>query len=366
MNFNDNIEKIEKIIKYTFKDKSLLMQAFTRESFCNERRREKNAYSSNEVLEFFGDAVLSASIVSIFLTKKTERYEHGIKTELCEGDFSNIRSKLSDKSNLSATVQRLGLQKYLIMGEGDAKLSIENEPSVMEDLFESIIGAIYIDSNMDIKRVIKIVSALLSPEEYLKDSAPATQSAKNLLQEFCAAKKRRLPPPVYRIISESGPEHKRSFVCGCFIGEELLGTGEGKNRKLAEGEAARLALIELQKRGERADVPTDALAKIKEYAQKNKLPSPTFKDLGESERSTEERPEFIIECRLGGISKSGIGQSKQDARAYAARAVLDEVMPKPKKQAEKPKEKQKKQKAQAADAPKPKKPRRQIFKRQEK
>ena len=77
MNFKDNIEKIERIIKYTFKDKSLLMQAFTRESFCNEKRREKCAYSSNEVLEFFGDAVLSASIVSIFLTKKTERAWRG-------------------------------------------------------------------------------------------------------------------------------------------------------------------------------------------------------------------------------------------------------------------------------------------------
>ena len=360
MNFKDNIEKIEKIIKYTFKDKSLLMQAFTRESFCNEKRREKCAYSSNEVLEFFGDAVLSASIVSIFLTKKTERYEHGIRTELGEGDFSNIRSKLSDKSNLSATIARLGLQKYLIMGEGDAKLGIDNEPSVMEDLFESIIGAIYIDSDMDIKRVIKIVSALLSPEEYLKGKTPAAQSSKNQLQEFCADKKRRLPPPVYRVISESGPEHKRLFVCGCFIGEELLGTGEGKNRKNAESAAASCALIELQKRKERTEVPADALTEIKVYAQKSKLPSPTFKDLGESERSTELRPEFIIECRLGGISKTGIGQSKQDARAFAARAVLDELMPKP---ATKKPRSAKKPKSQPKDAPVRSKPRRRIFKK---
>ena len=150
MNFKDNIEKIERIIKYTFKDKSLITQAFTRASFCNEKNRSRALYCSNEVLEFFGDAVLSASIVSVFLSKKTERYEHGIRTERNEGDFSNIRSKLSDKSNLSATVARLGLQKYLIMGEGDAKLGIENEPSVMEGRCESIIGAIYIDSGMDI------------------------------------------------------------------------------------------------------------------------------------------------------------------------------------------------------------------------
>jgi dsRNA-specific ribonuclease len=88
-------------------------------------------------------------------------------------------------------------------------------------------------------------------------------------------------------------------------------------------------------------VPTDALSEIKAYAQKNKLPSPTFKDLGESERSTDYRPEFIIECKLCDIARQGIGQSKQDARAYAARAVLDALLPKKEKPKadEKPKKK---------------------------
>lgn len=328
MNFTENIPKIEKIINYTFKDKTLLRQAFTRASFCNEKNSHGASYSSNEVLEFFGDAVLSAAIVSVFLDRKTERYEHGIKTELHEGDFSNIRSKLSDKSNLSSTVQRLGLQKYLIMGEGDEKLGIENEPSVMEDLFESIIGAIYIDSAKDIKRVIRIVSALLSPEEYLATGRPAPQSHKNALQEYCADKKRRLPPPVYKVIEESGPDHKRHYKCGCFIGDELLGVGEGKNRRIAETDAARIALDALKNRTDAACVPTDALANIKTYATKNKLPSASFKDLGESERSTEYRPEFIIECKLGEVVCRGIGGSKQEARAVAAQAVLDTLMPK--------------------------------------
>ena len=328
MNFKDNIEKIEKTIKYTFKDKSLLMQAFTRESYCNEKNRRKKEYSSNEVLEFFGDAVLSASIVSIFLDKKTERYEHGIKTELQEGDFSAIRSKLSDKSNLSRTIASLGLEKYLIMGEGDAKLGINREMSVMEDLFESIIGAIYIDSGKDIKRVIAVVSALLSPEEYLGGRGEVIQSYKNSLQEYCADKKRRLPPPIYRVLDESGPEHKRSYKCGCYIGEELLGVGVGKNRKLAETAAAEKALSALKAKEQRTLVPTDALSEIKAYAAKEKIPSASFKDLGESERSTDTRPEFIVECKLLNISKQGVGQSKQEARAFAARAVLDALMPK--------------------------------------
>jgi ribonuclease-3 len=331
MNFKENIAKIEKVIKYTFKDKSLLTQAFTRESFCNERNRRGNDYSSNEVLEFFGDAVLSASLVTVFMNKKTERYEKGIRTELREGDFSNIRSKLSDKSNLSATVKSLGLQKYLIMGEGDAKLGIENEPSVMEDLFESIIGAIYIDSGMDMKRVISVVSALLSPEDYLAKPREVLQSHKNALQEYCADKKRRLPQPIYRVLEEHGPDHKRSYRCGCYIGDELMGVGEGKNRKAAEAAAAKEALDRLSAQARSKDTPTDALAEIKAYAAKAKLPSASFKDLGESERSTESRPEFVIECRLGDIARQGVGQSKQEARAFAAREVLDALVPKKEK-----------------------------------
>ena len=102
MNFRKYIPEIEKTIDYTFRDKSLLKQAFTRTSFCNEHSKESEIpYESNEVLEFFGDSVLSAAIITLLLKEHTKKYEHGIKTKLKEGDFSNIKSKLSDKKNLS-------------------------------------------------------------------------------------------------------------------------------------------------------------------------------------------------------------------------------------------------------------------------
>ena len=134
MDFKKHIPEIEKRIGYTFHDKSLLTQAFTRESFCNEKRGK--GYMSSEVLEFFGDTVLSTAIITILLEKKTPRYIYGIKTDWNEGDFSNLRSKLSDKRNLSKSTAELGLQEFLIMGEGDAKTGVQSEPSVMEDLFE--------------------------------------------------------------------------------------------------------------------------------------------------------------------------------------------------------------------------------------
>ena len=162
MDFERNIPEIEGKIGYVFRDKSLLRQAFTRESFCNEANRSvRVGYQSNEVLEFFGDSILSAVIVTYFIRTKTERYKYGISTQLREGDFSNIRSKLADKRNLSENISRLGLEKYFLMGEGDVKLGIERERSVKEDLFESIIGAIYIDSGFDMNAAAAAAEVML-------------------------------------------------------------------------------------------------------------------------------------------------------------------------------------------------------------
>ncbi len=322
MQFKNHISEIEKKINYTFKDKSLLTQAFTRESFCNERRSE--GFKSSEVLEFFGDSVLSTAIISILLEKKTSRYAHGIKTDWNEGDFSNLRSKLSDKRNLSKSMAVLGLQRYLIMSEGDLKIGVENEPSVMEDLFESIIGAIYIDCGMNIKTVIASVSVMLDVSAYQGAAEPPIQSFKNSLQEWCADKKHRLPPPVYKTLSETGPDHKKSFKRACYIGDRLYGVGEGKNQKLADAEAAKATLEILVREEEDSKAPTvDFQIKLREMCAKEKKSSPEWRDLGETEKSTIDTPEFAIECRAMGKSAVGRGRSKQEARSAAAKEILE-------------------------------------------
>ncbi len=327
MDFNRNIQIIEKKIGYSFKDKSLITQAFTRSSFCNEhKRRGEREYISNEVLEFFGDSVLSTAIISMMLRDKTERYEHGIFTRLNEGDFSNIRSKLSDKRNLSKSTEALGLQKYLLMGDGDSKLGIENEPSVMEDLFESIVGAVYIDCGMDIAKVISVVSRMLDVSVYFDGEAAPIQSYKNALQEFCADKKHRLPAPVYKTVSESGPDHKRVYERAVIIGERTVATGKGKNQKIADSAAAEAALKILEKECKNdKNVNISSLSELKNLAVKNKQPSPEFRDLGETPASTVSEREYMIECRCMGKSATATGKSKQEARALAAERVLCEL-----------------------------------------
>ena len=330
MDFNKNLPEIEKKIRYTFKDKSLLTQAFTRSSFCNEHRTVgKKEYISNEVLEFFGDSVLSTAIISMMLNEKTERYDHGIYTKLDEGDFSNIRSKLSDKRNLSRSMATLGLQRYLRMGEGDAKLGIENEPSVMEDLFESIIGAVYIDCGMDMAKVIKVVANMLDVSSYFSSEAAPIQSYKNALQEWCADKKHRLPAPVYKTVSETGPDHKRVYERAVYIGDRLVAVGKGKNQKLADASAAEAALEILKTESmPEQTFSVESLTKLKNHAAKNKQPSPEFRDLGETPKSNVNEREYMIECRCMGKSGVAVGKSKQEARILAAEKVLDMLIPK--------------------------------------
>ena len=366
MIFAKAIPEIERVIGYKFKDKTLLTQAFTRTSFCNEAH---GGYQSNEVLEFLGDSVLSCAIITRLVCDLAERYEHGIKSKLGEGDFTNIKSRLSDKSNLSRSMARLGLQKYLIMGEGDAKLGIQNEPSVMEDLFESIIGAIYLDSGMSVSTAAGCIEKMLDISEYTAGNA-AKKSPKNALQEWCADKSRKLPPPKYMTESESGPDHQKAYVRVCYIGDRLVGRGEGKNFKIADSAAAEDALSNLMREAEEAKEPKPAAAnptakrkakdeaahkksikqkaneeaahkesakkndgnadapidrdapkKLREYAQANKLPAPRFKDLGETEGENG-KTVYAVECALAYTLTVMTASTRQDAMARAAAEVL--------------------------------------------
>ena len=329
-----NVNEIEKKIGYKFRDKSLLLQALTRTSFVNEHKGRTNTpYQSNEVLEFFGDSILSASIVTLFIKEFSLRYEHGVRTKLGEGDFTVIRSRLTDKKNLSKRALELGLGEYLRMGEGDAKLGIKNEPSVLEDVFESIIGAVYIDSDMNLEVVNRVVAGMLDIASVVntdnKSATPdATRSAKNRLQEWCADKKRRLPPPVYKTASESGPEHKKVYERACYIGDTLYATGCGKNLKEADAAAADATLRMLEEAEgavKRKEDITDAISKLREYAKSKKVIAPTFRDMGETERSTPGVREYAVMCSFMGHEEIGVAKDKSTARAIAAASLYSKL-----------------------------------------
>lgn len=327
MDFEKNRHKIEERIGYRFRDPSLLKQAFTRTSFCNEMKmRGGEIPQSNEVLEFFGDGILSATIITYMIRDFSTRCDYGIRTALAEGDFSNIKARLSDKKNLSKSMRELGLQQYLILGAGDAKTGAAEEPSVMEDLFESIVGAVYIDSGCDLCAVLPIVSRMLDVGEYLKQKGDAVKSPKNTLQEFCADKKRRLPAPVYSVVSVSGPEHRRTYECLCTIDGKEYGHGVGKNRAAAESAAAETTLgwllaAEESRGGDAAKSGESATVRLGAYAAAHRLPPPVYEDLGEFGEDAYERY-YRAACRFGKLRTVGAARSKKEARAAAAAEMI--------------------------------------------
>lgn len=331
MDFEKNRHKIEETLGYRFRDPSLLKQAFTRTSYCNEEKmRGGEVPQSNEVLEFFGDGILSAAIITFMIRDFSSRCSFGIRTSLAEGDFSNIKSRLSDKKNLAKSMRELGLQQYLILGAGDAKTGTADEPSVMEDLFESIVGAVYIDSGCDMTVVLPLVSRMLDVGEYLTKSGDAVKSPKNALQEFCADKKHRLPAPVYTLVSESGPEHKRTYEYLCTVGTRPYGHGIGKNRTLAESAAAQETLRMLE--AEWADTDSrrvtektsGACARLSCCAQTRRLPPPVYEDLGEGDGDDYIRC-YRAACRFDGRYAEGEGRSKKEAKAAAAEKLLSQI-----------------------------------------
>jgi len=226
---NRNIEQIEKILNYQFKDNSLLELALTHRSFQGK---------NNERLEFLGDSILNF-IITELLFKKFNL--------LPEGDLSRLRSQLVKSETLSEIGIILKLGDYLILGEGELKSSGWRRPSILADSVEAIIGAVFIDGGVSAASDLvldwfKSRIDLINPDNIEKDS-------KSVLQEFLQAKKISLPD--YNIVSIEGEAHCQHFRVSCSIPKLGLSIeGEGSSRKIAEQAAAEEILKKLNKNAE--------------------------------------------------------------------------------------------------------------------
>lgn len=319
------IRQIEKTIHYVFEDKSLLRQAFTRGSYVNEAHQRGNrTLQSNEVLEFCGDTVLSAAIISCLMEKYSARGRYGMQTELDEGDFSRIKSNLSNKTMLSTRMGELDLQRYLIVNAGDLVSGTVDEPSVKEDLFESIIGAVYFDCGKKMETVIGVVSAMLNIDRYFDTHKErGALSSKNALNEFCDSRNQlRLPYPEYKLLAKEGADNDPLYHIVCLIGEKVYGEGRARNQKNAEQAAAAMTLEML--REEYPDVAratpvlpsVNAKNQLSEYAQKKHLPLPVY--TRETEEVVNNLHYFTVRCDFDGVTATARACSKKEAEKLAA------------------------------------------------
>ena len=209
-----------------FKNKKILQQAFIHRSYLNET---KEKLSSNERLEFLGDSIISF-VVSKFLYNKYENFD--------EGSLTKLRSLLVNTKALAQIAKELNFGKLLKLSKGEEESKGRENTSLLADCFEAFIGALFLDQGGG--EVAKFLTHVLLPKAEFYYSKKVLKDAKSLLQEIIQAKKQT--SPVYKVIKEEGPAHKKFFTVGVFVGDTLLGKGEGKSKQEAEKDAAQRAL----------------------------------------------------------------------------------------------------------------------------
>lgn len=313
----ETLEIIEQSIGYHFKDKQLISQAFTRSSYHYEHPEEQ----SNEVMEFVGDSVLSLIVVDNLLDRYTDKDGSGLYSRLNEGDFSSIRSFMVNKSFLAKKMKKLGLHQFLRMSIGDEKLCIGNSISVLEDLFESIVGAIFLDVGRNLNRTKKIVAPLLEIDHELDEYDRKIKiSYKNLVQEWCD--KYGCERPVYKTYQTCD-----GFVSTCYIHEyNVKGEGQGRNGKEAEKSAAEIAFLQLEDvESSFASVEIsfeNAVNMLQEYCQNKDIPKPEYKTVDDIVFEDNSH-EFTVRCILNGKYTEGRGARVKEAKKDAAYKMLD-------------------------------------------
>ncbi len=218
----------EERLGYRFRDETLLNRAVTHRSWANEQGSEDHY----ERLEFLGDAILGLVAAE---------WLFGEWPDLPEGDLSKKKAVLVSKPALAAHARRLGLGELLHLGVGEERSGGRKKSSLLADSLEAVFGAVYLDGGFEAARSV-IQEFVAHAHETREKELPV--DAKTRLQELTQARGRDLPE--YRLVAEEGPDHEKSFRIECRVAGDLVGTGSGSSKKLAEQRAATAALETLE------------------------------------------------------------------------------------------------------------------------
>lgn len=222
------IPLIEKSLGYSFQDPSLLTLAFVHRSFENE---QKTPVGYNERLEFLGDSVLGL-LVSDYLYR--------CLPATAEGELSHLRARLVEASSCVKYLLHLGVEKFLLLGRGEKMNDGRGRDTILADLFEAIVGAIYLDGGLGATSAFFFRHFQQEVETILQ--APL-HNWKALLQDYC--QKNYQITPVYKLVEELGPDHSKQFMVQALLQEKEMGRGTGGSKKEAQQAAAKHALDQL-------------------------------------------------------------------------------------------------------------------------
>lgn len=222
------LPEIETHLGYTFTNKELLCLSFIHRSYVNEN---KHVTQHNERLEFLGDSVLGIIIAE---------YLFALLPDTAEGELSYLRSRLVEAGACTRYAEVLNLKRYLIMGKGERTNDGRGRESILSDLFEALVGAIYLDGGLHAAREFLFAKLQGQFEEILKTPI---QNWKAILQDY--SQKKHQKPPIYSLVSETGPDHSKIFEVTVSINDEDVGIGQGESKKEAQQQAAKDAITKL-------------------------------------------------------------------------------------------------------------------------
>ncbi len=226
-------DALEALLGYRFRDRGLLEHGLTHKSKAHED--PSGGVTDNESLEFLGDAVLGL-VVADALFRAFPTYS--------EGQKSKIKANLVSTASLAEVADALGLGDYMILGRGEEKTGGRGKPALLADTCEAVIAAIYLDGGLEAARGF-ILRALGSRIEEARQPGYFGRDHKSRLQERLQGMGESLP--LYRVLVESGPEHRKLFTVQVSSGDRILSHADGRTKKDAEQEAARLALEDLDR-----------------------------------------------------------------------------------------------------------------------
>lgn len=225
---NTDFSRLEQKWQINFKNLDLLRQAFIHRSYLNEH--PENNLGHNERLEFLGDAVLELV---------TTEYLYAKYPGDNEGELTAYRAALVNAETLAKVAEEAGLGAYLLLSRGEQRDTGRARQAILANTFESVVAAIFLDQGYGTARDF-IAKYLFSKTEEMVDNQ-LWRDSKSLFQERAQASLSITPS--YRVISETGPDHDKTFTVGLYLGEELVAEGVGPSKQRAEQEAARIALL---------------------------------------------------------------------------------------------------------------------------
>jgi ribonuclease III len=223
------MEALQRSIGITFHDIRLLQSAFIHRSFFHERPERLDGLTSNERLEFLGDSVLNFLAADWLFRKYSAR---------TEGELTALRSALVKTTTLARLATSLSLGDYIKISRGEDTPAARNRPPLLADVFEALLGAIFLDQGIDVAR--SFITPYLEQEMAAIEAGRAEVDYRTRLQERAQALFSQTP--MYQVLDATGPDHRREFTIEVRIGEEPYGTGKGMSKQAAAQDAARAAL----------------------------------------------------------------------------------------------------------------------------